>query len=101
MEVDIMEVKSTIKNVNTYNESSLFINLQDTMNRIETVISSTKTIDMERTYKTIKWVLRGHIKNNVNSLWIWEEDNFTCIYNEYAGNERIYTSNQLLRLLTQ
>ena len=42
MEGDIMEVKSTIKNVNTYNESSLFINLQDTMNRIETVISSTK-----------------------------------------------------------
>ena len=29
MEGDIMEVKSTIKNVNTYNESSLFINLQD------------------------------------------------------------------------
>jgi hypothetical protein len=56
---------------------------------------------MERTYKTIKWVLKGHIKNNVNSLWIWEEDNFTCIYSEYAGNERIYTSNQLLRLLTQ
>ena len=52
---------------------------------------------VERTYKTIKWVLKGHIKNNVNSLWIWEEDNFTCIYNEYAGNERIYTSNQLLK----
>ena len=52
---------------------------------------------VERTYKTIKWVLKGHIKNNVNSLWIWEEDNFTCIYNEYAGNERIYTSNQLTK----
>ena len=47
---------------------------------------------MERTYKTIKWVLKGHIKNKVNSLWIWEEDN---------GNERIYTSNQLLRLLSE
>ena len=56
---------------------------------------------MERTYKTIKWVLRGHIKNNVNSLWTWEDDNFTCIYDNYAGNHRIYTSNQLLRLLTQ
>ena len=56
---------------------------------------------MERTYKTIKWVLKGHIKNKVNSLWIWEEDNFTCIYNEYAGNERIYTSSQLLRLLSE
>ena len=55
---------------------------------------------MERTYKTIKWVLRGHIKNNVNSLWTWEGDNFTCIYNDYSGSERIYTSGQLLRLLT-
>ena len=42
MEGDIIEVKTKVKNVNTYNESSLFINLQDTMNRIETVISSTK-----------------------------------------------------------
>ena len=56
---------------------------------------------MERTYKTIKWVLKGHIKNNVNSLWIWEEDNFTMIYENYEGSERIYTSNQLLRLLTE
>lgn len=29
MEGDIIEVKTMIKNVNTYNESSLFINLQD------------------------------------------------------------------------
>ena len=56
---------------------------------------------MERTYKTIKWVLKGHIKNNVNSLWIWESDNFTMIYENYDGNERIYTSNQLLRLLSE
>ena len=65
------------------------------------LIGSTKTIDMERTYKTIKWVLKGHIKNKVNSLWIWEEDNFTCIFDTYSGNERIYTSSQLLRLLTE
>ena len=71
------------------------------VNRIEIVISSTKTIDMERTYKTIKWVLKGHIKNKVNSLWIWEEDNFTCIFDNYSGRERIYTSSQLLRLLTE
>ena len=38
---------------------------------------------VERTYKTIKWVLKGHIKNGVNSLWTWEEDNFTCIYDNY------------------
>jgi hypothetical protein len=29
MQVNIIEVKTKIKNVNTYNESSLFINLQD------------------------------------------------------------------------
>ena len=56
---------------------------------------------MERTYKTIKWVLKGHIKNKVNSLWIWEEDNFTCIFDTYSGKERIYTSAQLLRLLSE
>ena len=57
--------------------------------------------ELERTYKTIKWVLKGHIKNKVNSLWIWEEDNFTCIFDNYSGKERIYTSSQLLRLLTE
>ena len=56
---------------------------------------------LERTYKTIKWVLKGHIKNGVNSLWTWEEDNFTCIFDTYSGNNRIYTSNQLLNLLTK
>jgi len=56
---------------------------------------------VEKTYKTIKWVLKGHIKNGVNSLWTWEDNNFTCIYDNYAGNHRIYTSNQLLNLLTQ
>ena len=29
MEGDIIEVKTKVKNVNTYNVSSLFINLQD------------------------------------------------------------------------
>ena len=56
---------------------------------------------VERTYKTIKWVLKGHIKNRVNSLWIWKDDNFTCIFNTYEGNERIYTSNQLLNILNK
>ena len=55
----------------------------------------------ERTYKTIKWVLKGHIKNNVKSLWTWQDDNFTCIYDNYSGENRIYTSNQLLNLLTK
>jgi hypothetical protein len=56
---------------------------------------------MERTYRGIKQILRGHIKNGINSLWTWEDDNFTCIYNDYSGSERIYTSGQLLRLLSE
>jgi len=55
----------------------------------------------ERTYKTIKWVLKGHIKNDVKSLWTWEGDNFTCIYDNYSGDNRIYTSNQLLNILNK
>ena len=55
----------------------------------------------ERTYKTIKWVLRGHIKNNVKSLWTWKDDNFTCIYKNYSNDDRIYTDGQLLKLLTK
>ena len=54
---------------------------------------------MERTYKTIKWVLNTHVKNNVRSLWTWEDDNFTCIFENYSGDSRIYTPHQLLKLL--
>ena len=53
----------------------------------------------ERTYKTIKWVLKDHIKRKVKSLWTWKNDNFTMIYENYSGDDRIYTSNQLLKLL--
>ena len=53
------------------------------------------------TYKTIKWVLRGHIKNGVKSLWTWKDDNFTCIYKNYSNDDRIYTPSQLLKLLTK
>jgi hypothetical protein len=64
----------------------------------------TKTIDMkeeERTYKTIKWILKDHIKKNVKSLWTWKDDNFTCIYENYSGEDRIFTSNQLLNKLNK
>ena len=71
------------------------------MNRIEIVIGSTKTIDMERTYKTIKWILKDNIKKNIRSLWTWKDDNFTMIYENYDGEDRIYTSSQLLKLLTK
>jgi len=53
----------------------------------------------EKTYKTIKWVLNKHIKNGVKSLWTWKNDNFTMIYENYSGQDRIYTSHQLLNLL--
>ncbi len=56
---------------------------------------------IERTYKTIKWILKQHIKNGVKSLWTWKDDNFTMIYENYSGEDRIYTSNQLLKLLTK
>ena len=53
----------------------------------------------KRTYKTIKCILRNHIKNNVRSLWTYEDDNFTCIYENYSGESRIYTPQQLLELI--
>ena len=53
----------------------------------------------KRTYKTIKWILKNHIKNNVRSLWTYENDNFTCIYENYNVNSRIYTPYQLLNLI--
>ena len=56
----------------------------------------------KKSYKSIKSVLRFHIKKNVKSLWTWdqgEDENFTCIYENYSGDARIYTSQQLLKLL--
>ena len=53
----------------------------------------------ERTYRTIKSVLKHHIKTGVKSLWTWKNDNFTMIYENYSGKDRIYTSYQLLNLL--
>ena len=47
-------------------------------------------------YKTIKWLLRKHIKNNVKALWTWEDGNFTCIYENYSQTNRIYTAEQLI-----
>jgi len=57
--------------------------------------------ELKRTYKTIKWILKDNIKNNVRSLWTWKDDNFTMIYENYDGDDRIYTSSQLLKLLNK
>jgi len=57
--------------------------------------------ELERTYKTIKWILKDNIKKNVRSLWTWKDDNFTMIYECYDGEDRIYTSSQLLKLLSK
>ena len=46
-------------------------------------------------YTTIKWLLRKHIKNNVKALWTREDNNFTCIYENYSQTNRIYTAEQL------
>ena len=53
----------------------------------------------KRNYKGIKSVLKFHIKKNVKSLWTWKDDNFTCIFKNYSSDDRIYTSEQLLKLL--
>jgi len=58
----------------------------------------TKT-NQRREYKSIKWILKNHIKNKLNTLWTYEEDNFTCIYDCYDGDDRIYTVNQMLKLV--
>ena len=49
----------------------------------------------KKNYKSIKSVLRFHIKKNVKSLWTWDKsdgENFICIYENYSGDDRIYTS---------
>ena len=53
----------------------------------------------KRTYKTIKWILRNHIKTKVKSLWTYEDDNFRMIYENYSGESRIYTPHQMLKLI--
>ena len=58
-------------------------------------------MNTNRTYKTIKTVLRSHIKNNIRSLWTWEDDNFTYIFENYDGDSRIFTAHQLLKLLSK
>jgi|TARA_R100001463_G_scaffold41176_1_gene86922 hypothetical protein len=57
-------------------------------------------MEIKRTYKTIKWVLKNHIKNNVKSLWTYKEDNFTCIYKNYSSDSEIYTPSQMLILIS-
>jgi len=54
-------------------------------------------------YKSIKWVLKQNIKNNVNTLWTWdrEEKNFTQIYQNYNDKLPIYTATRLLELINQ
>tara|TARA_R110000765_G_scaffold118299_1_gene212511 strand:- start:256 stop:471 length:216 start_codon:yes stop_codon:yes gene_type:complete len=62
-----------------------------------------KTIDMERTYKTIKWVLKQQIEKATKTLWTWgkatktKKENFTCIYKNYNDDLPIYTPVQLLK----
>ena len=53
-----------------------------------------------KNYKTIKWILKENIKNNVKNLWTWnkgKKENFTCIYKNYNDDLPIYTPTQLLK----
>ena len=54
-------------------------------------------------YTTIRWVLRNHIKNGVNTLWNWnkEEMNFICLFNSFSDKLPIYTAQQLLDILNE
>lgn len=56
-------------------------------------------IKHKREYKSIKWILKNHIKNNLHTLWTYKDDNFSCIYEPYDGDDRIYTVNQMLKLV--
>jgi len=59
-------------------------------------------MDIQKNYKTIKWVLNKQISQNLNTLWTWEkgdsikDENFTCIYKVYNDKLPIYTPQQLL-----
>ena len=55
----------------------------------------------KRNYNGIKNILRVHIKKNVRSLWTFENDNFTWIYENYSGDSRIYTSQQMLKFVSK
>tara|TARA_R100000781_G_scaffold3464_2_gene4858 strand:+ start:1871 stop:2062 length:192 start_codon:yes stop_codon:yes gene_type:complete len=50
----------------------------------------------DRSYKTIKWVLKQHIKNNKRTLWTYKDNEFKCIYKNYDVADVIYTPGQLL-----
>ena len=52
--------------------------------------------ESQKSYKTIKWVLRQHIKNNNKTLWTYKDNEFRCIYKNYSPDDKIYTPQQLL-----
>ena len=59
---------------------------------------------MERTYKTIKWVLKQQIEAGTKTFWTWKtgkNEEFNCIYKNYSDNLTIYTPTQLLNLLNE
>jgi len=56
-------------------------------------------MENKRKYKTIKLVLRGHVKKNIRSLWTYKDDNFNCIYKNYKRDSIIHTPSQMLELI--
>jgi hypothetical protein len=52
-------------------------------------------------YRTIKLILNNHIRNGVKSLWTWKDNNFTCIYKNYASTDKIFTPKNLLKKIKE
>lgn len=55
------------------------------------------------TYKNIRQILKNQIKNNIKSLWTFDEEgmSFTMIYSSYKDDLQIYTPQQLLNRLDE
>ena len=50
-------------------------------------------------YRTIKYVLRQHLKNKVKTKWTWDKGTkeFTCIYSYNPKGLKTYSPKQLLK----
>mgnify|MGYP003651947837 FL=1 len=55
----------------------------------------------ERTYRTIKWVLKYQIDKGRNLVWYYKDNTFTCVYNKEPNGIKVYTAKQLLKKLNE
>lgn len=54
-------------------------------------------------YKNIKSILKKQIESNVKTFWTFDkqQNEFTCIYENYSNGLTIYTPQQLLDKLNE